>query len=73
MALEDDIQTALQKPLSVRADRMTVRQHSLKDLVEAAAYLDSINAVASSATQVDSVTAVMPGVRTNKLKPGGAV
>lgn len=71
--VESNALTAATKPYSVRNDKMTIRQHKLKDIVALHEYLSSIDAVSSSATQVDSDTAVVPGVRTNQLKPGGAV
>ena len=61
------------KPQSVRNDKLSARQYSLKDFVELHTYLSGIDAVASDATQIDAETAVMPGVRTNQLTPGGAV
>ncbi len=71
--LSADALAAAAKPLSVRNDRLAVKQHSLKSLVELHAYLSSIDSVDPTATQVDAETAVMPGIRTNKLLPGGSV
>lgn len=71
--LASDALAAASKPQQVRNDKMTVRQHRLKDLVELHAYLSSIDSVDSSATSVDGETAVMAGVRTNTLAPGGSV
>ena len=77
MTALDDLVTAFlaaaSKPQSVRNDKLYAKQYSLKDFVELHSYLSSIDAVATAATQVDGETAVMPGVRTNQLTPGGAV
>ena len=69
--LQAAMATAGVKPLHVRNDKLQTRQHKLSDLVELHAYLASLDAVDSSATQIDAETAVMPGVRTNRLLPGG--
>jgi hypothetical protein len=77
MTTYDDLVTAAeeaaQKPQSVRNDKLSLRNHSLKEWVEFLTWKASVDAVSSAATQVDAETAVMAGVRTNTISPGGAV
>lgn len=72
MTLLEDMLTAAGKPRSVRNDKLSVSNHSLKDLIELQAYIDGSLAVSTDATQIDGTKALMPGVRTNRLSPGGA-
>lgn len=69
--LQAAMATAGVKPMSVRNDKLQTRHHKLSDLVALHTYLSSLDAVDPSATQIDAETAVMPGVRSNRLLPGG--
>jgi len=73
MSLEAELQSVIDNPLLVKSDRVMVRTHRLADIIKAAEYIDSLAALSSSATSVDANTAVMAGVKTNRLRPGGAV
>ena len=61
-SLEDTIRESAQKPAEVSSDAGSVKQHSLKDQIEADRYLTSKEAANSSKR----------GLRFNKLIPPGA-
>ena len=60
--LEADIKTNAQGPAQVSGDAGSIRQHSLKDQIEADRYLEAKKAVRGSGLGIKFVKLIPPGV-----------